>query len=158
MTTKVPAVKGWHDRGWGTPSADSVKAAATALNRTRTLKVFVLKGDLDLPCGVCGLALSNPDHGDNGSTVPEGYHGNRVDFIKKGGRAFIRPRHYWCGMGALLTGICTSQNLAEAARKVEATAGGWIAVDGLKGNRPRKASGSGKRRKRSQSRPAPARR
>jgi hypothetical protein len=133
-----PSAPGFHDRGYGTPSADSVAAAATAWRRTRSLKTFILNPDskdLDLPCTVCGLALSNPDHGDNGATVPTGYHGNRVDFIRRNGAAFIRPKHYWCSMGALLTGICTARDLATAARNVERLNGGWIAVDSLKGPR-----------------------
>ena len=122
------------DRGFGTPKSTTIADADRALYRTRRVKSFILTDDspdLDLPCSVCGLRLDDPNH-DDGKPVAKGYHGNRIEYVRRtvdGKRvSLIRPKHYWCSWGALLTGIGTSRDLGEAARKVEALSGGWLRV------------------------------
>lgn len=100
--------------------ADTIADAATAYRRCRTGKSFILADDspdLALPCSACGTAVN--DYGD----TPRGYRGNRCEYNPRSKR--FRLMHYTCSWGALLGGIGTSYDLAEAAAKVESLGGEW---------------------------------
>lgn len=100
----------------GYDHADTVADAVTAYRRTRTTKHFILTDtspDLArLDCVVCGDRL---DHHD--PATPDGYRGNRVTYNRS--RNALRPMHYSCSWGGLLTAIGTSRSLAEAAAKLD---------------------------------------
>lgn len=110
----------------GYDHADSIAAAVAAYKRTRTTKYFILTDDspdlAKVRC-TCGALLSEPD--------PDGKvaGGNRCQYTKRDGVAFILGQHYVCSWGTLLSAIGTSSTMAEAGRKLTvAEAGGWRAV------------------------------
>jgi hypothetical protein len=110
----------------GYDHADTIAAVVAAYKRTRTTQYFILTDDspdlANLRC-TCGALLSEP--APDGKPEP----GNRCQFVKRNGRAFVLGQHYICSWGTLLGALCTSGTVAEAGRKLtKAEAGGWKAV------------------------------
>jgi hypothetical protein len=99
--------------------ADTIAAAVEAYKRARTTKYFILvdgSPDLATITCTCGNALSEGD-------------GNRCQFTKRDGQAYVLGQHYACSWGTLLTAISTSSSVAEAGGKLQrAEAGGWRAA------------------------------
>jgi hypothetical protein len=110
----------------GYDHADTVADAVKSYNRTRSIQYFILSDgspDLAVLRCTCGALLSEP--APDGKADP----GNRCQFTKRDGKAFVLAQHYVCSWGTLLGAIGTSDTVAEAGAKLAvAEAGGWRAV------------------------------
>ena len=106
----------------GYDHADTIADAVEAYQRCRTTKHFILTDtspDLEGLTCTCGHSLGEDPVRD----------GNRCQLVRRNGRVCVLAQHYACSWGTLLDAIGTSDNLAEAGRKLDrAQAGGWAEV------------------------------
>lgn len=89
--------KAWTEGAKAYDEADTVADAIEAYRRCRTVKSFILRGDENAVCDVCGRTLADDP------AEYDSYKGNRCEYDPR--TKTVTVHHYTCGWGVTLTAI-----------------------------------------------------